>query len=470
MRTLRGRLILSHILPLLLVIPLAGIALAYSIETQVVLSEISKKLTERANLIAEVLKVQPDVWNETDQAQEFISGIGYLVEGQVFLLRPNGVLIATNDPQSIDLPGQPSHLEGLETAIAGDPSIIVRYGWFTYRAQVLIPVIDARQELIGIVGATQTLEGIVSRIGQLRGFILITLLVELVLGSLIGYLLARRLARPIERAAAGVIDIAEGQEIQPVPIDGPDEIRRLSSAVNILSERLRILEETRRRSLANIVHELGRPLGAIQSAVHVLLQGAEDDPDVRHELLQGVDGEIKRMRPLLDDLAQLHGQVTGSLKLDRQQTSLSDWLPTVLLPWRAAALEKSINWQAEIPPHLPTLSLDPERMGQVIGNLLSNAIKYTSKGGSVTATAGSDEAEAWIQVSDTGPGIVIEEQGRVFEPFYRSQQERRFPQGLGLGLTIARDIVEAHDGRLVLTSVPGDGSRFTIHLPIANEK
>ena len=243
-------------------------------------------------------------------------------------------------------------------------------------------------------------------------------------------------------------------------------MKQLANSVNILAERLRSLENTRRRLLANMVHEIGRPLGAIRAAAHTLRVGAAGDPAVRDELLRGIEDEVIRMQPLLDDLAQLHGQVLGTLELARAPMALSEWLPPVLLPWRAAALEKGLEWHADIPAHLPTLELDSDRMSQVIGNLLSNAIKYTEKGGAVVVTAGSDKKQVWIKISDNGPGIEIAEQDQIFEPFFRSKQQRRFPQGLGLGLTIARDNIEAHDGRLEVQSQPGEGSTFIVKLPL----
>jgi signal transduction histidine kinase len=214
------------------------------------------------------------------------------------------------------------------------------------------------------------------------------------------------------------------------------------------------------------VHELGRPLGALRAAIHTLLRGADTDESVKVELLTGMEDEVKRMQPLLDDLAQLHGQVLGTLELARQPIVLGDWLPALLIPWRASALDKGLQWQATIPANLPEVNIDPDRIGQAIGNLVSNAIKYTPKGGSIDVSAGADKSEIWIRVSDSGPGIVPEEQQRVFEPFYRSRRPRRFPQGLGLGLTIAQDFVTAHGGRLELASLPGEGSRFTIRLPL----
>ena len=465
MQSLRSRLILSHILPLVIIVPLVSLALSYLLETQIILSELSDKLNERASMIIEALYTNPEVWSDPNSASTFMSRIEYQLKGQVFLLKPNGLIIASNVPEWGVGGSKPAHLKGFETASSGENSLLVSYGWDQSGVEVLVPVMNTRQELIGIVAVYETLEGISSYIGRLRTIIIIALFIEIVLGCLIGYLLATRLERPIGRAAKGVIDISEGKEINPVPIEGPREIRHLSTAVNTLNERLRLLDETRRHSLANIVHELGRPLGAIQSAIHVLLQGS-NEPEVERELLVGVDNEIKRMNPLLDDLAMLHGQVTGTIVLNQQEISLSEWLQPTLLPWKVTIQDKGFVWQTRIPTDLPTVYIDSEKMAQVVGNLLSNAVKYTPKGESISVSAGKNAGEIWIEINDTGIGVIQEEQDRIFEPFYRSKQTKRFPQGLGLGLTIARDIVEAHGGRIELESQPGVGSRFSVYLPI----
>jgi len=218
MKSLRARLILSHILPLLIIVPLAGLALVYTLETQVVLTELSDRLTERAALIIEALEDQPDIWTDSSQAAIFISDIGDNLQGQLFLLRSDGTFIASYSSDSPDQSTGTPVLEGVDTALGGEQSVIVHYNLFTPSAEVLLPVIDARQQLLGIVGVTQTLEGIFSQIGQLRSLILFILLVELLLGSLIGFYLAGKLARPIGGAAKGVIDIADGVDIQPIPV------------------------------------------------------------------------------------------------------------------------------------------------------------------------------------------------------------------------------------------------------------
>jgi len=178
-----------------------------------------------------------------------------------------------------------------------------------------------------------------------------------------------------------------------------------------------------------------------------------------------MDDETDRLQRLLDELAHLHDLALGTLELERRPVAVGEWLPGVLRPWQAAADEKRLHWEMSLPSNLPSVNVDPLRLAQVIGNLLSNAIKYTPAGGTISVTAGATEDKIWIKVSDTGPGIPNDEFDRIFTPFYRSPRQKRIAQGMGLGLSIARDLVDAHNGQLEVQSQPGVGSQFTIWLP-----
>ena len=465
MRTLRSSFIISHLIPVLVVVPLVGLILIYLLETQIFLMQMSEDISDKANLIAETVNGRPELLQDTAEAETFINGVSIYIEEQVLLIGPDGEVVASNEPVGDANVDSLAGASALERAVTGEENLVITYGLVEQRAIVLVPVQDINQQLVGIVGVTDTLAGAANQFQRLRTIIAGALALQLVLGGLIGWWLAKRLGQPIEQAASAVVAIANGQAIDPVPIEGPQEIRELSEAVNILSERLRLLEATRRRSLANIVHELGRPLGAINTATYVLRQGAGDDPQLRDELLAGIESAVTNMEPLLNDLSQLYGQVQGTVQLALQPVDLNEWLLPALLPWRTVAREKGLAWQVDIAADLPTIEIDPERMNQVIGNLISNAIKYTPQGGAVTVTGSAGRDMVNIGISDSGPGIDPEEQERIFEPFYRSQAHRRFPQGLGLGLTIARDLVEAHGGTLELASEPGEGSCFVVHLP-----
>jgi len=243
-------------------------------------------------------------------------------------------------------------------------------------------------------------------------------------------------------------------------------VRLLLRAFNTLTEQLQSLEKARKRLLANLVHELGRPLGAFLSAIQALSRGAEEDPAMRRELLAGMEAEVHRTERLLDDLTRLYDQSVGPLEMDLKLTPLRPWLAQALGPWREAAQNKGLHWQLDLPADLPDTELDPDRLAQALGNVVSNAIKYTPSGGEISISAGAVEREVWICVRDTGSGIAPEEQERVFVAHYRGPASRRFPQGMGLGLSIARDLIAAHSGRIELQSAAGSGSAFTIWLPL----
>jgi signal transduction histidine kinase len=160
----------------------------------------------------------------------------------------------------------------------------------------------------------------------------------------------------------------------------------------------------------------------------------------------------------------LQDQVLGRLELNRVTVKLDDWLGSTLPPWEAAAQEKGLAWSAKIPPDLPAVRMDPDRMGQALGNLLSNAIKFTPPGGKVSTSVEMESGQLTIRVADSGPGIPQEEREKIFQPFYRGAQGRRAVQGMGLGLNIARDILSAHGGEIGLESETGAGCCFFLRM------
>ncbi len=465
MRSLRWQFVLSHLIPILVILPLLALGLLYLLESQVLLTEMSTDITAEANLIAENLGAQPDALSDSSSGDAFVEGMGIYVRGQVSVLLPSGDLLATTDPTLDDQVGELLDIPGIEEALSGEQSVTISYGVFEHSAVVLVPVLDINEQLVGIVGVTESLDGIANQVKEARTLVLLSFVMALLLSILIGYWLARRLERPISAVSSAVTEIASGERVDPIPVKGATEIKQLIGSVNFLAERLFKLEDTRKRLLANLIHEIGRPLGAMRAAVHVMQQGAGDDPDIRAELLDGIAHEINQMEPLLDDLSQLHGTVLGTFELERQPIDLNSWLAPVLRPWQASAEEKGLLWQEALPDDLPSLEIDPSRMAQVFGNLLSNAVKYTPTGGRVRVSAEVQPRAVQVHIQDNGPGISPDEQEKIFDPFFRSTQQRRFPQGLGLGLTIARDIVTAHQGTLTVESSAEGGSTFTITLP-----
>jgi signal transduction histidine kinase len=468
LRTLRARFVLSHVLPLAIIIPVMGIALIYLLETQVLLDVLSQELEGQARLAAEIARSRPGIWYDLGQAQQLVAELGADVGTRVILLDARGTLLASSDPADVARLGDIVLLDGWTIVLTGETSVRTGYSLQTEQeiVDVLAPVLDENRQVVGVVRLSHQLTNVYDRFLRQRYLVGGILVAGLFLGTGAGLVLAFNLERPLRDVTRAVDQMASGERLTPLPERGPLEIQHLLHSVNSLVERLRSLEQARQQLLANLVHELGRPLGAFRSATQALLGRSGEDAALRTELLVGMDEEVDRLAHLLDDLSGLHDQVLGTLELHKRPTSLSEWLTHTLPPWREAAQAKGLKWKASIPPSLPTVDVDPDRLAQVLGNLLSNAIKYTPPKGTVTLSAGVEKQEAWIRVSDTGPGISPEEQERIFAPFYRSQPGRRFPQGMGLGLSIAYALAAAHGGRLSLESSPGLGSSFTVWLPL----
>jgi signal transduction histidine kinase len=445
-----------------------GLVLVYTLETKVLLVNLSKDLESQAALFAEIADDYAGIWEDPAQAQSFVARFSPHLAAQVALLSPDGSLLASSDPADAERLGQPFEPSQRADLMAGHLSVETSYSrqQLAEIIQVSIPVMRPGQQVLGVIRLSHRLSGVYDWFRDLRATIMAVLAAGLVLGSISGLILAHNIERPLQQVTQAMLRLASGRKLAPLPAKGAREIQLLASAFNSLVERLQSLEQARRQLLANLVHELRRPLGALYSAVEALIGGAGEDADLRVELLEGMEDQVERLQRLLGDLAQLHDQVLGSLELDRQPVPLSTWLSHVLAPWREAAHMAGLNWDTRIPSDLPTLELDPDRLAQAVGNLLSNAVKYTPEGGSVSVQASATGEAAWIQVGDTGPGIAAEERKRIFSPFYRGRASGRFPQGMGLGLTIARDLVVAHQGHLEVESTPGEGSQFTIRLPV----
>lgn len=470
LKTLRNRLILSHVLPLLIIIPIMGILLIYVLETQYLIPSLTRNLEGDARLLADLFGSYPDRWEDPRLVQDLLNRLEQKQTERILLMTPQGVLLASTDPNDKNQLDQLVQIPGLSEVLDGQ--IVTRRSYLQgLRGEVInitAPVLDPdRQSVVGILQLNYEYTTFYEEFLQLRYLIGGILFFGLLIGVSLGSILAINIGNPIEQVTQAVYDIASGERSDPLPEEGPEEVQQLQRAANHLLERLHSLEESRSRLLANLVHELGRPMGALRAAIQALLRGAKNDPQLMDELLIGMDEEAVRLQHLTEDLSDLHGQVLGPLELDFQPVVLSEWLAHILRPRQEQAEEARLHWEEDVPGDLPTLRADPDRLAQAVGNLVSNAIKYTPAGGLVTISAGVEDAEVWIQVGDSGPGIPPEEQELIFTPFYRGNRGKRFPQGMGLGLSITQDLVLAHQGRIELESTPGLGSKFTIWLPLS---
>ena len=467
MKSFRSQLILSHLLPLIIILPVLGLIFITIVESQVLLTNVVDDLRRAAATVAAQAATEPGVWQNEAQAQAFAGKFSADLQREVILLPPDGSSAALPpSANASELP--PLTAADLATLRAGQPLTKSQYSLSLtdIQADAYVPVPDAQRVVVGIVQVTDRLGGVYQGFQRIRTLGFVAVVVALVVASVLAWWLTRRIERRLQDVTEAVEQVADGRAPELTPESAPREFRPVLQAVQTLSDRLKSSEELRKRLLANLVHELGRPLASLQAAIHALQQGAAQDAALRDDLLHGMDDQVERLKPLLDNLASLYKQSIGPAELQREPIGLSEWLPQVLITWQAAAQAKGLIWHTHFPADLPNISIDPYQMAQVIGNLVANAIQYTPAGGRISIEAAHEVDRVWIAVEDTGSGIAPDVSAHIFDSFYRGAPGQRFPQGMGLGLAIARDIARAHGGDITVQSAVGQGSRFTIDLPL----
>ncbi len=317
-------------------------------------------------------------------------------------------------------------------------------------------------------------QGFAGRLGSTLGFLQEQgwqLLLAGTIAAIIALFLARQLARgmtqPLRDMAKAAKKMATGDYSQRVEVRSRDEVGQLAEAFNKMSAELASVEQLRRDLVGNVSHELKTPITALRAHLENVLDGVEA-PD--RETLQVMLQQSDRLTALVDQLLELSRMESGDLPLERVPLALGPLVEEVVREVGVARGGKDVSMNSEVPEELSMVFADPGRIHQVLFNLLDNAVRFTSPGGAVTVSASRVNGRCEVKVADTGPGIAEEHLSRLFERFYRVDPARsREGGGTGIGLAIAKSVVEAHGGQIHADSEVGKGSVFTFDLPVAPE-
>lgn len=278
-----------------------------------------------------------------------------------------------------------------------------------------------------------------------------------------GILLARSFSRPLRSLTSAARCMAAGDLEQDVPVTSKDEIGELTQAFNSMSQAVAHANQLRRQMTADIAHDLRTPLTVIGGYIESMQEGVLD---VTSERLAIIRSEIERLHRMVEDLRTLSRADAGELALVRQAVDPGVLLERVAAVYRHSAEQKQVTLQVEAAAGLPAIQVDEARMVQVLGNLMDNALRYTPEGGVITLEAGPLNGDLQLCVEDNGPGIPPQDLPHVFERFYRADRSRSDADGAsGLGLAIARALVQAHGGQMHAESVLGRGTKMIICLP-----
>ncbi len=290
-------------------------------------------------------------------------------------------------------------------------------------------------------------------------------LAAVAIALLITFFLSRQISAPVKSLALAARRLGQGDLSQRVQYKDKGEMGELAQAFDSMASNLERTEQLRRNMVADAAHELRTPLSNISGYLEAIRDGVKK-PDV--DIINTLDQEAALLSRLVDDLQELSLAEAGELRLDRQMEDITKSINQAVAAKQTQAAAKGVLVTTDLSNELSPVNIDSRRIGQVLHNLMDNALAHTAKGGTITVMARQKGNLVEVAVTDTGEGIPAEDLPNIFERFYRVDKSRaRATGGSGLGLTIAKRLVEAHDGTIEVQSELEKGSRFSFTIPIS---
>lgn len=399
----------------------------------------------------------------TDALTTVAKRVDNQINVRVLVLDSLGEMLTDSRPAARSLPA-----ETRKKIIQSDEAIIGRFGEGFAEAWLFTAEPIAERRWLVLASPRPTLRAL----SIWRDDLLVPLfqagLVALLISALLSWIIAQWVAAPLSQTADAARAVAAGDYEQELAIKGPSEAESMALAFNEMLRRVQSSRQAQRDFVANVSHELKTPLTSIQGFAQAILDGTAEDDEAKRRSAQVIYAESDRLRRLVEDLLDLARIDSGQVRFEFESVDPGMLIQGVIERLSVRAKEAGIEIHTRLPP-LPAIRGDGDRLAQVFTNLIDNAIKHSPHHTRVSVHGEVDSGWITIHVDDAGEGIPADELSRIFERFYQLDKARAGgpKRGVGLGLAISREIVQAHGGRLVAQSVIGRGSRFSVQLPIA---
>jgi signal transduction histidine kinase len=349
---------------------------------------------------------------------------------------------------------------------SGSEGDVRYYGYPILRQGVVIGGVYGAQRVAG-PGFVGAVKDTISFLQRVWWQFLLAGLVAAAIALFLARILARGMTQPLRDMARAARGMAKGDYSQRVQVTSRDEVGQLTEAFNKMAAGMEGLERMRRGLVADVSHELKTPISALRAQLENLLDGvAEPNPATLAVML----AQTERLSRLIEQLLDLSRFEAGDLPLETEPVPLRPLVDRVIGELDIARAEQTFDVRNEVPADFVPVRADRERLHQVLFNLLDNAYRFTPRGGAIRVRAAHRDGWCEISVEDTGPGIPPEHLPLVFERFYRVDPSRaRDGGGTGIGLAIARSVIEAHGGRIWAENREDGGARFRFLLPAAGD-
>lgn len=456
---------------LLLALSLGAVGIIWSRnEYRVITQELQKLMRERVSLLADIIshevveygELEFEAWEIPIVHQEKALLAVYIDKtGTLYELVPDSVnayqeelFLSLSDKYQITD-------DNFATMVASRSEITNVYA--------AAPVYDAQNKPIGKVCLLMPLGDLGTYISRLRLLLLLAIGIVGLLSLGVAAVLTNYFSRHFSQAQELAATVASGDYHLRIPEMGPTELRNLSHYLNEMAEKLQQQSKMRQTLLANVTHELARPLAGLQLGIESLRKGAIHDPDLADDLLVSMEQTIRNFDNLINDISLAEQPETHSIQLQFAALPVKPFVKGIVARFWSQAKLRDIRFEVHIADDTPPIFADEKRLNQIIGNLVDNAIKFTPDGKVIRLCAKPyDEDSVCLMVHDGGRGISAEETEHIFQPFFQGDRGRQIKQGMGLGLAIAHQLALAHGGSLSLENHPEGGALASLILPAAD--
>ena len=445
------------------------------------LDQLRVRLTAQARMAARLFAGPLAAAEPDSSAMDALADqVGGDIKARVTVINPNGVVLGDSYESGEGLRRMDNHLarpevrEALATGIGVSTRVSDTVGIRMLNLAVPVRTPRADNRTLGIVRLSLPLTEIEQRHQDLRRLLAAALGAAFLLSLALSYAVARGVTRPLADIVAAARRMARGEFHERIRVTSTTEVAHLAEILNRMAasleeniQNLHRLEQVRKDFVANVSHELRTPLTAIRGYVEAIQDGGKDQPEQLDRFLDIIRAHAERLNLILTDLLLLSKIESGQVPLKQEPVALAGLIDRTVGLLRHLIEQKKHRVVVTIPPALPPILGDEERLGQVFSNLLDNAIKYTPENGTITISATADGQFVEAGIADTGIGIPPPDLPRIFERFYRVDKARsRELGGTGLGLAIVKHLVEGHGGTVSVASLPGQGTRFVVRLPL----
>ncbi len=343
---------------------------------------------------------------------------------------------------------------------------ISKYNKKSNYIETSIPVYDDAEKVIGVLSITASTKDIEYAMMRIDGKLSVVTVIVLFMITIFAYIVSYRLVRPFKRLEKTFEKVSEGNFDNKLSLNGYSETEEIASSYNDMLDKMKMIDESRQEFVSNVSHELKTPITSIKVLADSLMMQEDVPAELYKEFFEDIVNEIDRENTIITDLLSLVRTEKKNTTLNIESININELVEIILKRLRPIAAKKNIEIVLE--SFRPILaSVDEIKITSAITNLVENAIKYNVMDGWVRVTLNADHKYFYIRVADSGIGIPEESQERVFERFYRVDKTRsRQTGGTGLGLAITSNIVKLHNGAIKVYSKEGEGTTFTIRIPL----